>query len=501
MAETEFVGRYEELKLLDNLWENPNATLLILYGRRRVGKTRLLTHWLKSHSDRAIYWVAEPTSALDQLRSFSQALYNFTTPDAPAPLDFTYANWEQALRQVALLASEKRLALVIDELPYLMDVNPEIVGTLQKTWDQWLSKSKLILALSGSQMGLMQEMLSYQEPLYGRASAQVRLLPMRYSETKSFFPGYQAADRVAVYSIFGGVPAYWERLDVEASVMENVRNQLLPANTLMQEEPRLLLQDFISDLHNYVGIMRAIAAGAHTQNRLASRTGLAPGHISKYLSVLRDTGFVAREVPITEDINKSRRGRYFVTDPYLRFYYRFFATYQAQLALGGQQQFLESIERDLPQFIQDNTWRELCREWLLRASSHGEAPMPIEHVGGAWTGSYDYDVAGISEEQRTLILGVCMWDSTPADLNTLKDLVLKTKAIVPKDGRWSVHYLGFASNGWTKEATTYAKGLARKETAGKNWRAVGAELLDLGKVDSDLSRWSNGTSYKQSRLI
>ncbi|MCA9993691.1 MAG: ATP-binding protein, partial [Anaerolineales bacterium] len=124
--------------LLDNLWQSSRATLLILYGRRRVGKTRLLTHWLRLHSDRGLYWVAEPTSSHEQLRAFSQAVYNYSTPDAPAPQEYTYANWEQAFREVAKLAQNQRFTLLIDEVTYLMAVNPNFIGILQKAWDQWL---------------------------------------------------------------------------------------------------------------------------------------------------------------------------------------------------------------------------------------------------------------------------------------------------------------------------------------------------------------------------
>ena len=205
MSQSGFVGREEELKLLDSLWESERASLLILYGRRRVGKTRLLTHWLKArHPGSGIYWVAEPTSALDQLRSFSHALYNFSTPDDPAPADFTYATWEQAFRQVALLAANEKLVLFIDELGYLVEIDNSIPGVLQKAWDQWLSKSNLILALSGSQMGIFQNMLSYEAPLYGRATAQVQLPPLPFSATHQFFPNHTAAERVALYSVWGG---------------------------------------------------------------------------------------------------------------------------------------------------------------------------------------------------------------------------------------------------------------------------------------------------------
>jgi hypothetical protein len=324
---------------------------------------------------------------------------------------------------------------------------------------------------------------------------------MPYGDTRIFFPNHSAADRVAIYAIWGGVPAYWERLDTAASVIENVRKQLLPANTLMQEEPRILLQDFISDPHNYVGILRAIAGGAHTQSRISSHTGLSKGHISKYLSVLRNSGFVARQVPVTEDAAKSRRGHYFVTDPYLRFYYRFFAAYQAKLALGEQQQILESIEQSLPEFIQNNTWQELCREWLLRSSAQGEIPVPIEQVGGAWARNYDCDVVGISKEESSLVLGTSLWEPTPAGFSAIQELVMKTQAIIPQDGLWSVYYLGFASSGWSDEAVAYAKSLVTSGVSGKNWRPIGARLLDLDEVDSDLIRWSSTAGYDQARLL
>jgi len=493
MGKTAFRGRKAELKLLEKLWDSPQATLLILYGRRRVGKTRLLTHWMEQHTDQALYWVAEPTSALDQLRSFSQALYNFEHPDTPAPLEFTYANWEQALQHVAKLASDRRLALLIDEFTYLLEVDPTIVGTLQKAWDHWLSDANLILALSGSQMGLMQkQVLAYQAPLYGRATAQLKLPPLPFDITAEFFPNYDALDRVSIYAILGGIPAYWERVDDLAPVMDNVRTQLLTPNTLMQEEPRLLLQDFITDQHNYVGIMRAITHGSRTQNAISSRTGLPQGHISKYLSVLRDTGFVERQVPVTES-ERSRRGRYFVTDPYLRFYYRFMASHQAQMALGVQQQTIKQIEDSLSAFIEENTWRELCREWVLRASAHADLPLEVEKVGGEWKRSQTFDVVGINQTEKQMILGTALWRSEAADPGVIRDLIARTDDALPKKGQWSVYYAGFSASGWSEDAADLIQKMIDRNGNGKNWRATGFRLLDLQQVDEDLYRWSNGS--------
>ncbi len=492
MSKPQFVGRSNELDLLDDLWASPSASLLILYGRRRVGKTRLLTHWLtQRHANKGIYWVAEPTSALDQLRSFSQALYNYQTPDEPAPLDFTYANWEQALRQVALMASAEKFILFIDELGYLIDVDPSIAGVLQKSWDRWLSKSKLILALSGSQMGLMQNMFTYEAPLYGRATAQVKLPPLPYAATHQFFPQYDTADRATLYGIWGGVPAYWERLDPNTTILENIRHQLLPSNTLMQEEPRILLQDFITDPHNYVGIMRAIAYGSQTHTRISTRTGLSRGHVSKYLSVLRQTGFVRREVPVTEDPSKSRRGHYHITDPFLRFYYRFVSAHQAQLALGEQQLILNTIEKSLPQFMEQNTWQHMCREWLLRASVHGDIPYMLDQVGGAWQRTVYIDVVGINREEHVLVMGSCHWHEGVESISRLSPVISKADSIVPNDmHRWKIYFVLFSANGWDDHAKEKGLTFMKQACRRKKWDATGIKLVDLQQVDADLTRWT-----------
>ena len=197
MFRAAFVGRSRELQVLNNLWGSSRAALLILYGRRRVGKTRLLTHWLQQQPGRGLYWVAEPTSALSQLRSFSQALMFLMDPEAEVPPDFTFSTWELAFRQLSLYAQGKRIAVFIDEVTYVIDVDPEFVGVLQKVWDRWLSDSNLMLALAGSQMGLMrQHLLDYSAPLYGRATTQIQLPPLPSGTTTAYFPDYAAEQRV-----------------------------------------------------------------------------------------------------------------------------------------------------------------------------------------------------------------------------------------------------------------------------------------------------------------
>lgn len=495
MFRSEFVGRSRELEVLDGLWQSPKAALLILYGRRRVGKTRLLTHWMRRFPGQGLYWVAEPTSTLTQLRSFSQAIMSFMDPEIDIPADFTFASWELALRQLARFAQDKRIALFIDEVTYLIDVDPDFVGNLQKIWDHWLSDANLMLALSGSQMGIMRRhLLDYDAPLYGRATGQMQLLPLPYGATSDFFPDYDAADRAAIYAMWGGVPAYWERLDIDDSVMDNLRQNILPAHSWMIDESRILLSDFITDMHNYVGILRAIADGQQTMGEISKRTGLSSGKASFYLSVLRDTGFVAREVPVSHrNREDSRSGRYVVTDPYLRFFYRFVSANQSKLALGQIQPLLDQLAPDMPGFLERNTWQELCREWLLRASAQGELPVPVEVVGAEWASSFEVAVVGTSDGQSTLVLGDCYWRDEPAGLAELDELIKKTNQALPKEGDepWQIYFTAFSKAGWTDEAQAGAKKLAQRAGRGrKRWEPVGIRLLDLDTVDADLTRWS-----------
>jgi uncharacterized protein len=486
---TTFIGRSRELSELNRLYQSQRAELMILYGRRRIGKTRLVTHWIETEKPRAFFWIADPTSTVDQLRSFSQAIFRFETQSQP-PADMSYGDWRTAFEALSRLAEKGRLAVIIDEFTYLLEAEPAISAYLQHAWDHDLSKSNLFLIISGSHLGMMyRQVLSYQAPLYGRATANLHLQPLPFGVTQAFYPNYAADERVAVYAMLGGVPAYWQRFSPEKSVNDNIRDEFLNFSASMHDEPRLLLADFLRDIHNYVSIFRAIANGAGTPKEIAHFSGLEEKQVPQYLNILTDTGFIARRVPVTQP-PASRLGRHFITDPFLRFYYRFLARRQSQLALGVEKQALEEIKRHLLDFIGTYTWEELCQEWLLRSTGHARLPFLPDQVGGAWTRKAQVDVVGINSMEKTLILGECKWSPKAMDRDVLESLVQKTDEFVPTEGHWRVYYLGFARGGWLGEAQTFAKTFGKAKAHGENWNAVGMSLLNLSQVDQDLKTWS-----------
>jgi len=290
--------------------------------------------------------------------------------------------------------------------------------------------------------------------------------------------------------LFGGIPAYWERIDPGKSISQNIKIQLLTANNLMQSEPALLLHDFVSDLHNYAAILSAIANGSRTPKEIAGVTGLPNVQIPKYLSVLAEAGFVERRISVTET-TKSRLGRHHITDPYLRFYYRFLAARQRQFALNIQDQALSEITRHLIDFIGAHTWEEICREWTLRASAQSGLPFTPDEVGSAWNRSVQIDVAGINTMEKTLVLGECKWTLEAADRKVMANLVEeKIARIIPKLGQWRVYLLGFSRSGWTSGALAYQAEIQHTPVRGENWVTAGMRLLDLAQVDEDLAQWS-----------
>lgn len=486
-----FFGRKDQLKLMDSLWKAPHASFLVLYGRRRIGKTSLLTYWIQNTGHKALYWVAEPTTPVKQLRSFSQALYAFANPTASMPSDdFSYASWRRAFEEIADLTEERRIALFIDEFTYLLDAEPGIAGILQNAWDHLLKDRKIFLAISGSHLGMMERsVLSYQAPLYGRATAQINLQPLSFGLTKEFFPMYEPDERVVVYALFGGVPAYWQIFDPKQNITDNIRRLL--THNLMRGEPRLLLHDFISSPNNYIGILQAIANGAHIQKEIIAYTGLQQGHVSQYLSILVDARIVEKRIPVTAS-PKSRQARYHIGDPYLRFYYRFISNHQSQLNLGVKEQTIAEIRRHLVDFIGKHTWEEICWEWVLRASVAGKLPFLVDQVGSIWKyQQYQIDITGINTRERTLLLGECKWLQAPAGRGTLSALLNKTSQVVPANGRWKVMLMGFSRQGWTQPAINLAEEIASQAIEGDNWQIVATQLVDLSRVDSDFIRWES----------
>ncbi len=473
-----FVSREMELALLDDLYHRAGAQFLILYGRRRIGKTALVTQWGGGIDASYLYWMASQTSATNQLRNFSQALFQFLNPDTAVTPTFSYPSWDAAFAEVARLAAEQGVVVVLDEFTYVMQADPEVPSLIQKAWDHQLKGSQVFLILMGSLAGIIQRTaLDYQSPLYGRATARLKLQPLSFGALTDMLPNYTSEQRVAVYAITGGVPAYIELFDDSLTILQNLQQRIVTPANVMLSDAVFLLHEQLYDPRNYIAVLEAIAAGFHRLTEIATMAGIDRSNITKYLAVLRELGYVERLVPATvRRPEKSRQGRYVITDPYLRLYYRFLAPHRSAIEQGRVKQVTSLLYDHLLDFIGTHTFEELCREWVSIKAEMGEFPFLPEQTGSFWSPKAQVDVLVINWRTKDILLGECKWGQKAVGREVVQTLVDKTAKVLPGQVKWQVHYAFFARTDFTPAAQALAQ----------EHRAL---LVTLAQIEADMQRW------------
>ena len=455
-----FYGRRRELAILDEAYQRPEGQMFVLYGRRGVGKTVLLGRWLERRKLRHFFWTADQRSAPVLLRSLSQAIAAFIEPGRALPAEFTYSAWELAFDEIARLAQPERLVVVLDEFTYLMAADPSLPSILQRVWDHKLKRSNLLLVITGSHAGMIErQVLSYRAPLYHRANASLHLQPLPYGALADFFPRYTPEARVQIYACVGGVPKYLELMRPDHPLEENIQSLL--GSKLIIDDAGALLRDQLSEPAQCISIVEAIAAGFDQFNDIASMAGLPVSHLGKYLSVLKRLGIVTREVPVTETRpEKSRKGRYRITDHYLRFYYRFLANQRANLERGLINSVWLNIRHHLAEFVGRHVFEELCREYLWQLGNAGRLAFAPREVGSFWGSRLpQIDVAAINEDAHRLILGECKWTGKPVDAAVVTSLIERAQRVIPAPAeKWTVTYAFFSRSGFAPDARPAATG-------------------------------------------
>ena len=462
-----FVDRERELQSLTEIWNWAGAQFLVLYGRRRTGKTALLLHFAQDKP--CIYWVASQSSAAYLLRGFSQALWRYANPQVPVEENFSFPSWETAFRYAADLARDSRLMLIVDEFPYAVDADPSLPSLLQGAWDHHLKTTQVFLALAGSHVGMMERyVMAYRAPLYGRATAQLHLQPLDFPAARQFVSRYSTPTALTAYAIVGGIPAYLERFDDSRSLEANVRSRVLNPTSMFQIDPLYLLNEALREPRNYFAVLEAIGVGHRTLTEIARAAGLERTNVPKYLNTLASLGIVERRVPLKPGRrSRQQRGIYLISDPYLRFYFRFIVPHQSDLQQGEVNRVWQAIEGQLPAFVGSTVFEELCRTWVQVRGARGELPFRPAEVGSTWDRHIQVDVVAASAAENALLLGEARYTSRPVGSNVLAELGGKAARLTPSG--WRAHLALFARSGFSAEL---------QERAGRE----GVFLVDLEQV-------------------
>ncbi|MBI4026113.1 MAG: ATP-binding protein [Verrucomicrobia bacterium] len=407
-----FVNREREVDFLGRVLSSDRAEFVLLYGRRRVGKTALLKHVAGRSATKVLYHVAVQTTQAEELNRLSIRLAEFFKDDflRRQPL----RHWESLWIYLGQKASDRSFGIMLDEFPYAVEGDSSLLSILQHEWDRQLQRTHLKLILCGSSISMMERLgLSESSPLYGRRTGQWRLLPFGPQEFNLLWRASNLGELLAVYCVTGGNPLYIGTFDKKRSLLENIRRRILSKGCLLYDEVPFLLRQEVRDPRVYQAILATTAGGVRKFSELSSKTGLDKAHLTRYLAILIDLGVIEREVPVTEiHPDKSRRGLYRIADPFISFWYRFVFPNRDRLELGETEQVLRhDVQPSLDEYIARTVEPHLGL--LFRTRWRHLVPFEPAFMGRYWDHQHELDWLILDRDRKNAVAVEIKWSRQP----------------------------------------------------------------------------------------
>lgn len=445
----DFINRDHELAFLRRIYQDEHAQFVVLYGKRRVGKTALVKEFTKGLPH--LYFLADKTPEKEQLRALSEKAGLLFRDDFL--LSRGFGAWPEFFRY---LRNRGRVVVVLDEFPYLVEANRAIPSIFQKGWDEELHDSGVFLVLQGSSLGMMEtEVLGHRSPLFGRRTAQLLIAPLDFWQARRFFPGRDDAEVMTLFSLLGGVPAYLRQFDPQAGLWANLRSRVLTPEAYLFSEPEFILREELREPRNYFAILRAVSLGKTRPGEIINETGFEKSLVGKYLSVLVDLRIVRREVPVTENAyEKSKKGIYTMDDAFFRFWFSFVFPNKSFIEERELDYLVERKIRPRLDGFTAPAFEDVCRAYVKNGFLGG---LKFERVGRWWTREAEIDLAGLNEEENTILLGEAKWSVNEVGLDILAELKRKASLVAwGKPGRKELFAL-FSRSGFTRELQAVGK--------------------------------------------
>lgn len=421
------IGRKKELEQLEKLYHHHTFDFLVMYGRRRVGKTTILQEFAGKHP--AIFYSAQEKNDSLNLQDFSRSLQHFFDNRFIAP----FQSWEDAFSYVADQMKEERVVLIIDEFPFMAEPNPSIKSILQHIIDhQWKDKN-IFLILCGSSVSFMvNDIMGYKSPLYGRTTAIMEVMPFDYFDSAKFFPGYSLEEKLMAYGILGGVPRYLNTFSSKRSIQENIEAEILSNGSFLNDEPLMLLKMELREPNIYNSILEAIARGYNKITEIADCIHEEKSKCSKYIQTLLTLRLLEKRVPCGEKPG-SRKTIYMLTDHFYRFWYHYIFANKSYYDLLGAADAAAEITSELSDFM-GIAFEEICREYLIRQARLRRLPFVPAEIGNWWGNNPaikaqdDVDLLAINKKKTEAIFCECKFTNRPMPMEEYENLATATKA-------------------------------------------------------------------------
>lgn len=448
-----FIGREDELHFLESRYAASEGQLVVLYGRRRVGKTETLRKFCEG-KDHVFYSCTEIPNE-QQLTAFSERMLQKGLPAAQYIRRF--ADWKLALGSITELPGTQKKLLVIDEFSYMVNGNNAIPSILQSLWDERLKNENVMIILCGSAMSFMEkEILAEKNPLYGRATGILKMNEMGFYDAIRFFPNYNALDKITSYAVLGGIPHYLKQFYDSFSLGDNIQQCILTRGSILYSEVEFLMRQELRETSTYNAIIAAVALGNTKMNDIHQKTQIEKSKLSVYLKNLIDLGILSREFPVSDGIKELaniQRGLYQVTDHFFRFWYAFVFPNLSELEAGDADGIWRYVvEPGINQYT-SHVFEDVCRQYLRKENRFNVLPFRFTKIGRWWNKTDELDVMATDQKKENFLLGECKFKNSPFDMSELTRTQTKFK---PKSNNSHLYYWLFSKSGFTDEVVRIA---------------------------------------------
>lgn len=444
-----FVDREQEMATLQSEYERDGSALVVLYGRRRVGKTTLISEFIKNK--KALFFLASEESESQNRLAFQEKAADFLNSNLLKNVEVK--SWDVLFRAIMDSHFDSKPVIVLDEFQYLGKSNPAFPSVFQRIWEEILKDRQVMVILCGSLISMMQsQTLAYDSPLYGRRTAQIRLKQIPFAYYHQFFPDKSRKELIEMYAVTGGVPKYIELFSQSKDIYSAIEKCVLNRSGYLYDEPYFLLQQEVSEVGSYFSIIKAIAAGNTKLSSIAGVLEVKSTSLTKYLKTLIDLDILEREVPVTEDSpEKSKKGLYKIKDNYLRFWFAFVYPNMSFIESGHGRIVMDKIRKSLVRNHIAFVYEDICRERMWEINAEGVWPFYFSKLGRYWDSKEEIDIAAIDPDGKNMILGECKYWQEPVGVSVLRELEAKAKTVSWEKEKRKTWFVLFSVNGFTED--------------------------------------------------
>jgi len=447
-----FIGRQNELKLLEELYRSDGFEFLVMYGRRRVGKTSLLREYAMTH--KTLFFSAQEKNDSLNLSDFSRVVQTSLTGG-----DFgIFRDWEAAFQYIGEHTGREKITLIIDEFPFIAQENPTVKSILQHIIDHRWAQQNIFLILCGSSVSFMvNEVMGYKSPLYGRSTSQMEVEPFDYLDSAAFYPGYSHTDQLLAYGILGGIPCYLQRFSDKRTIAENIQREILRTGSFLKDEPQLLLKMELREPAVYNSIFEAIAGGASRMNDIAQKIKEESAKCSRYISTLKEIRLIDKITPCGED-ESTKRTVYRITDNFYIFWYRYIFANRSYYELLGEEAAAREITADLSDMM-GAVFEQVCQQYMVRMAKAGKLPFVPFRMGKWWGNNHakrrqdDIDILALDRSGSRAVFCECKFRNELFDIQEYRDFMDACAIFTQISER---HYYLFVKSGYTKDVEKQA---------------------------------------------